>query len=397
MRVLFTCVAATGHFHPLVPFARALVEAGHEVAFATHAALAPLVERAGFQHLPAGPSPASPQAAAVLAGMSTLSAAEQKVFAARRLFVEILAPAMADDLLAVLAAWPADLLVRDNSEIAACVVAERLGLPHAAVSVVATGIDATVRAAIAAPVAALRAAHGLPPDPALAMLSRYLDLHPFPPSFLDPALGRLAAATYFVRPAPFDRSGDEAPPAWVDALPPRPTVYATLGTTFNGRADLFSAFLAGLRDEPLNLIVTVGRDQDPAQFGPQPPNVRIERYIPQTLLLPRCDLVLTHGGSGTVMAALVHGLPLVLVPIAADQPDNAARCAALGVGRVVEAARATPRAIRDAVRAVLADRDYYRSAGRLRGEILRLPETDQAVPLLEQLAGAQCEYAAATA
>src|SRR5581483_10200708 len=170
-------------------------------------------------------------------------------------------------------------------------VAERLGLPHAAISVVATGIQPPVREAIAEPVQALRAAHGLPPDPALAMLGRYLELHPFPPSFLDPALGR-PAATHFVRPAPFDRSGDEALPAWVDDLPARPTVYATLGTAFNGRADLFAAFLAGLRDEPVNVVVTVGRDQDPAQFGPQPPHVRIERYVPQTLLLPHCDLVL---------------------------------------------------------------------------------------------------------
>ncbi len=397
MRSLFTCVAATGHFHPLVPFARALVEAGHEVAFATHAAIAPLVQRAGFQHLPAGADPTGREGAAVLGEMSALPPAEQKVFAAPRLFADVLAPAMATDLLAVLEDWPADLLVHDNTEIAAGLVAERLGLPHAAISVVATGIDPTVRAAIAEPVAALRAAHGLPPDPALAMLRGDLALHPFPPSFLDPVPGGPAAATYFVRPAPFDRSGDEGLPAWVDDLPARPTVYATLGTAFNGRADLFAAFLAGLRDEPVNLIVTVGRDQDPAQFGPQPSHVRIARYIPQTLLFPRCDLVLTHGGSGTVMAALAHGLPLVLVPIAADQPDNAARCAALGVGRVVEARDVTPQAVRDAVRGVLADPAYYRHAGRLRGEILRLPEAHHAVPLLEQLAGEECRYAAATA
>jgi UDP:flavonoid glycosyltransferase YjiC (YdhE family) len=390
-------VAATGHFHPLVPFARALVEAGHQVAFANHAAIAPLVERAGFPHFPTGLAPASPELAPLLAAMSTLPPAEQKVFAARRLFADVLATAMATDLLAVLEEWPADLLVRDNTEIAACVVAERLGLPHAAISVVATGIPATVRDAIAAPVQTLRAAHGLPPDPALAMLGRYLDLHPFPPSFLDLSLGRPAATTHFIRPAPFDRSGGEALPAWVDELPARPTVYATLGTAFNGRTDLFAAFLAGLRDEPVNLIVTVGRDQDPAQFGPQPPHVRIERYVPQTLLFPRCDLVLTHGGSGTVMAALVHGLPLVIVPISADQPENAARCAALGVGRVVEARDATPQAVRHAVRAVLADPAYYRNAGRLRGEIFRLPEAEQAVPLLEHLAGERCLCAAATA
>ena len=101
----------------------------------------------------------------------------------------------------------------------------------------------------------------MPPDPQGAMLSRYLTLHPFPPSFSAvPAL----PTDRFVRPLPFDRSGSEALPDWVDGLPRRPTVYATLGTAFNDLPGLFGAFVAGLGDAPLNLIVTVGRDGDPA-------------------------------------------------------------------------------------------------------------------------------------
>jgi UDP:flavonoid glycosyltransferase YjiC (YdhE family) len=88
---------------------------------------------------------------------------------------------------------------------------------------------------------------------------------------------------------------------------------------------------------------------------------------------------------------------LVIVPISADQPDNSARCAALGVGRVVEAGDVTPQAIRDAVRTVLGDPAYYRNAWRVRGEILRLPEPGQAVRLLEQLAAGRCSGAVATA
>ena len=383
MRVLFTCIPAIGHLHPLVPIARALADASHEVAFATHDSLAPLVERAGFKHVTAGIGVTSPEAGAVLAEMMALPRREQPIFAARRLFVEVLATPMASDLLGVLERWPADLAVRDSTEIAGCIVAERLGLPHAAVSVVAVGVYQRVRDAVTAPANALRAAHGLPADPTLAMLDRYLTLHPFPPSFLDPSL-RQIGTTRFVRPEPFDRSGDEALPERLDDLPDQPTVYATLGTAFNFRTDIFAAFLAGLRDEPMNLIVTVGRDQDPSQFGPQPPNVRVERYIPASLL-PRCDLVLTHGGSGTMMAALVNGLPLVLTPISADQPDNADRCADLGVGRVVDADRVSPEAVRNAVLAVLTDRSYRAQAGRLRGEIRALPGPDHSAQLLERL------------
>jgi UDP:flavonoid glycosyltransferase YjiC (YdhE family) len=386
MRTVFTCLAATGHFHPLVPIARAMANAGHDVAFATHDSIAPLVERAGFRQLKAGRGFMSPEIAPLMAEMIALDPSEHKAFAARRIFAEALAPSMAGDLLSLLERWPADLLVHDITELGGCVVAERLGVPHAAISVLATGLPPETRGWVAGPVGALRAAHGLPPDSELTMLDTHLTLQPFPEAFMDPSRPRLGRPPHFIRPTPFDRSGDEDVPAWLGALPARPTVYATLGTAFNSRVDLFAAFLAGLREEPLNLIVTVGRDQDPAQFGPQPPHVRIERYIPQTLVLSRCDLVLTHGGSGTVMAALTHGLPLVLIPISADQPENADRCATLGVGRVVGPADVTPEAVRGAVRAVLTDPAYRRNAERLRAEIDAMPRPEHAVRLLEQLA-----------
>jgi UDP:flavonoid glycosyltransferase YjiC (YdhE family) len=391
MRVLFTCVAATGHFHPLVPVARALADAGHEVAFATHAAIAPLVERAGFRHVAAGLHFSSPEMAEVMAVVRRLAGEEQQAFAMSRVFAGVLADGMAADLIRLPGARAADIFVRDETEFGACVAAERLGLPHAAVSILAAGFQRRWRDEIAGSLDRLRATHGLSPDPECAMPFRHLTLHQFPPSFLTMApLPTIRA----IRPTPFDRSGDEELPTWAGDLPTRPTVYGTLGTVFNGRAHIFAAFLDGLRDEPVNLIVTVGRDQDPTQFGPQPPNVRIERYIPQTRLFPRCDLVLTHGGSGTVIAALAHGLPLVVVPISADQPENAARCAALGVGRVVQAEDATPEAVREAVRAVLADPTYRRNAERVRDEIRSLPGPEHAVALLERLAAERRPLAA---
>jgi UDP:flavonoid glycosyltransferase YjiC (YdhE family) len=78
----------------------------------------------------------------------------------------------------------------------------------------------------------------------------------------------------------FDRSGTEGLPRWTLALPrERPVVYASLGTepALNGRSDVFAAIITALRDEPVELVVTVGRNQDPAQFGPQPPSVHVER------------------------------------------------------------------------------------------------------------------------
>jgi UDP:flavonoid glycosyltransferase YjiC (YdhE family) len=380
MRVLFTSTPGPGHFHPLVPIARALADAGHEVAVATHAASASAVAHSGFRHIPAGfqgnHHDAYPQ-------LRTLTVPDFLDFMQREVFGDFRPRHMIPDLLALAATWRPDLIVREEREYGGCIAAEALGLPHAAVCVIAIG-DFVPPERVVAPLNALRAAHGLAPDPDLAMLFRYLRLRPFPPSFADPGYP-VAPTTHYLRPMLGDRSGPEQLPAWVGALPGRPTVYVGLGTVFNEPA-IFRAFLAGLRDAPLNLIVTVGRDQEPADYGPQPDHIHIARYIPLSLVLGQCDLVVTNGGSGTLTAALAHGLPVVVVPISADQPWNAARCAHLGLGAVIAPADLTPEAARRTVLGVLGDPTYRATAERLRAEIAALPGPEYAVALLERLA-----------
>lgn len=388
MRMLFSTQPAVGHFHPLVPLARALTVAGHEAAFATSRAFCPTIVSAGFRAFPAG--------------LDWLESEAEHAFPELRgaptpvpywAFAGVTAERMVPDLLALASSWRPDVLVHESAEFGAPVAAERLGLPHAMAGPpdlpMFERLD-LLRRRFGEPLDALRRAHGLPPDPDLTMLHRYLTLAAVPPRFLpDGALIR--PTTHFLRPVPFDRLGDEGPPPWLDDLPPRPTVYATLGTVFNRRAeldgghDLFGAILAALRDEPINLVVAVGRTVDPARFGPQPDHVHVERYIPQTLLMPRCAVVVAHGGYNTVMAALDHGLPLVLVPLGADQPYNARRCAALGVGRTLAPDDRTPEAIRVAVRAVLADPSYRLQAALMREELRALPGPETAMALLEQL------------
>jgi MGT family glycosyltransferase len=152
---------------------------------------------------------------------------------------------------------------------------------------------------------------------------------------------------------------------------------------------LLGTIIAGLREEPINLIVTVGRDCDPAALGPQPATVHVERYIPQTLLFPHCDLALSHGGHNTVLAAVAAGLPQVLIPIVADQPDNARRSAQLGLGRVIGLTDVTPEAVREAVWAVLGDPQYRTHARRLRAEMEALPGMEHGVRLIEHLVAAR--------
>jgi len=380
MRVLFTCIPAYGHFHPLLPFARALADAGHEVAFATGANFAPVVAHTGFRHFTAG---LDSDVNDLVPRLRTLTGPDRVAFMGREVFGELRPRHLIPDVLALAATWPPDLIVRDEREYGGRIAAEALGLPHAAVCVIAIG-DFVPPERVVAPLNALRAAHSLPPDPGLAMLHRYLRLCPFPPSFADPAFP-VPPITRHLRPTPADRSGPEGLPPWVEALPDRPVVYVGLGTVFN-KPEIFRTVIAGLRDEALTLIVTVGRNQDPADYGPQPDNVHIERYIPLSLLLPYCDLAVTSGGSGTLTAALAHGLPVVVVPIEADQPWNAARCAALGLGVAVEPADLAPVVARHAVLTVLRDPAYRAAAERMRAEIDSLPGPEHAVALLERLA-----------
>ena len=136
---------------------------------------------------------------------------------------------------------------------------------------------------------------------------------------------------------------------------------------------------------PAEDALVVERAKAAGAVGTAPANARVERYIPLSLLFPRCALAITPGGSGTVMAALGTGVPLVVMPVGADHPQNGARCAVLGVGRVVDAEPFDPQALREAVRDVLSSAAYRRNASRMAAEIAALPGPGHAVGLLERL------------
>ncbi len=389
MRFLFTTLSASGHFHPLVPIARAAMDAGHTVAFACDPSFIPVVEGEGFAAFPAGLDQRGRRIDQLFPGMRGAAPEYTGVYwIVPNVFVGVLAAAMAPDLLDLCRSWSPDLVVRAAAEYAGCVAAEVVGIPHASVRTGSEPSSYALRQFVAAPLAKLRELNGLPPDPDTEMPFRYLHLACEPPGFVRHG-DAVAPTGHVLRPVSFE-SGGGGLPAWADDLPNgRPTVYATLGTIFgrlpSGRAT-FAAILGAMRDEAVHLIVTIGRGNDPTQFGPQPSHVHIAEYIPQGALLTRCDAVIIQGGFSTITGTLNDGLPMVVIPIGADQPYNAACCAALGVGRVIGPEERTPEAIREAVRAVLADPSYRANAERLRDEMAALPGPEYAVELLERLA-----------
>lgn len=371
MRILFAFVGGRGHLEPLLPIAGAANAAGHAVAFAAPPLLVATIETLGFAAFPVGPDAAHTPPARIPLREVDLEREEREF---RDRFARGAARIRAVGLIALCLDWEPDVVVHEETDLGSLVAAERLGLPYATVLVIAAG--SFVRAELVAePLDQLRAHHGLPPDPELAMPSRYLVLSPFPPSFRDPAFP-LPATAHSIRLHDTERGPGEG----------APVVYFTLGTVFNLESgDLFERVLAGLGELPIEVVATLGSQIDPQELGSQPGNVRIEQYVVQSEVLARSSAVVSHGGSGTVTGALAQGLPQVLLPMGADQPLNAARCEELGVALVLDALTATPAAVREAMSTVLSEPSYRSAAERIRDEIAALPAPEYAVTLLERL------------
>lgn len=377
MRVLFTTQLGSGHWRPLAPIARAMQAAGHQVAFATTPGYCPHISSYGFDCFPVGAD--ETQRDLALGGPASEPAQSPPIWV--NLFVKARAAESLPDLLAICRTWNPSLVVREISEFGGCLAAERLDIPHVTLQV--SAFRPYLHQLIADPLNQLRASIGLPSDPNLDMLYRYLLLSPVPLSYHQGM--NLPSTTQAIRNIPFDQNGAEFPD-WITRLPARPTVYASLGTAYNQSPGIFETILDALRGEPVNLIVTVGDGREPSSLGPQPPHVHIERYIPQSVLFRHCHAVITHGGFGTVTTALAHGLPMVIIPIAADQPDNARQCTSLGLARAIAPDRRTPSAIRDAVQDILATPSFRENALRMQAEMLALPEPASVVNLLKRLA-----------
>src|SRR5258706_6098494 len=202
-----------------------------------------------------------------------------------------------------------------------------------------------------------------------------------PPS-LDPSAAALDR-TQPLRPTPLPLLVDgcpELPVSFTD--PARPLVYVTLGTFSNNDLGLFRLVVDALADEPVNVVVTIGRENDPAVLAPLPANVRIERFIPQAELLPHCSAVVHHAGAGTMFGALAHGLPAVALPQSADNFTIAALLDDAGVAVTLMPAELTVETMRASVQSVLANDAYRTQARHLAGEIAAMPSPQEVAELL---------------
>lgn len=331
MRVLLTSVPAVAHVLALRPLAAALVARGHDVALLSAPSAAPLLPP-GVRHVVAGPDLGELLARPRPQGERP----DGLPVDVGNFFGGLRVTATLDAARAALGSWRADLVVAEGLDGLGPVLAAEWDVPLEIVSlgpVCMADVEADIRATVLAA--------GLP----FAPVRRRLD--PWPAALRPPGWEAPGPLT----PVRAELALPDAGSVPV-ALPAGdgPAVLVTLGTLF-----LDGPTLAGVVD-----AVTAGGARAVVALPPtldaldvaRPDRVLLRPFGPLGPVLERVDAVVCHAGAATVLAAMIHGRPLVVVPQGADHHVNAAGVVAAGVGRCVAVADG-PGAIADATTAVV--------------------------------------------
>jgi UDP:flavonoid glycosyltransferase YjiC (YdhE family) len=383
MRILVSTTPGVGHLLPMLPVARAARDRGHEVVIAGGASVASIIAAAGFRHELVGPATIGEMFGG-LPDIARLPARDRALITMPKVFCERIAPAMAEGVAELVERWPPGVIVHENMEFGSGIVAEQVGIPHVVVQ--ATAWRPHLQALGNDALGPLRERRGLTRDVPPERLLGRLFFTTRPRSLRDPD-APLPEVTAELRPIADDRGpGDEAAPA--DPFPPRDgraRVVITLGTVNNAQLDLLRTMIDGAVAAGAHVVVALGAD--PASLGPVPAGVAVHAYVPMSTVLPVADVVAYHGGSGTMLAALAAGTPMVIIPLAADQPDNGDRCEAAGVARVVPLEGIDAAAVRAALEAIASDPTYRDRARAVADEIAAMPGPEVAVDRLESLVG----------
>jgi UDP:flavonoid glycosyltransferase YjiC (YdhE family) len=370
VRILFSGRPAYGHLYPLMPLAFAARDAGHEVHFGTGEAFIEKVSALGFP--------------THKVGISLVEAEEE---ARRRhggddvaelnitMFTDVLPRATLADIEPLIAELRPDLVIYENTDVGAAAAARDAGIPFVShVIGRSTAMSVVERAS---------ARFGwlwgddVPADPMNG--DACIDI--WPDGLRDE--GTTTIPTLFrLRPVPWNEPGTL--PAWLDGRD-RPLVYLTLGTIAFGATAALRAAIDGLSRLPVDVLVARGPG-DPAALGEVPDNVHVTGFVPQSEVLQRADLIVHHGGSGTVLGALSAGLPQLVLPQGADQFANAEAVETANAGRALFDEQVTADAVEDRVRLLLDDPSVREVVDRLRHEVAAMPTPADVVRQLEDFA-----------
>ena len=227
-------------------------------------------------------------------------------------------------------------------------------------------------------------------------------LHPLAPGSdsVTVALVRQAAGALVVLPREYDDWPD--PPAGVVHVGPiteeaastgwnspwpldddRPLIVVSMGTTYMGHEQVLGRIMQALAGMEARVLVLTGSEFAPAEIG-SAPGVHVRRYVPHAAVLPDAALVVTHAGTGTLMASFTVGAPVICIPLGRDQDSNARRVDELGLGTTL-ALTATPEQIRAATAKALTSAPMHDAARRMADAIRGYGDGARAIAALESL------------
>jgi UDP:flavonoid glycosyltransferase YjiC (YdhE family) len=358
--MLVTTCAEYGHLHPVVPLAAAARHRGDEVRIATGRDLAAWVRSCGFEFEAAGLSQRE-----ALAPRQSFPPGERIA----RNFTTVRVPPMLRDLLRLCEEWRPDLIVHDEGESTAPLLAALLGIPCVTHSFASPARPRAEREVVRSFLEPIWAEHHVGP----ARVSGDIYLDACPPAFQTEDIASIPGVRS-IRPVAFDGPPVVAPPRVVGAR--RPAAYVSFGTVpVFSRPEVLRKTVDAISTVVASVTVTTG--PNPAEVLDQAnPRVFVQQYLQQSAILPHVDVIVSHGGAGTTLGALLHGLPHVVVPQQKmSQLRNALRIEALGVGIHVSY-DAPPDASARAVRAILDDPSFGRRAAAMGAALAELPSPE---------------------
>ncbi len=145
----------------------------------------------------------------------------------------------------------------------------------------------------------------------------------------------------------------------------RKLIYVSLGTLNNDDAAFFRMCIEALAGSDDFVIMSTGKRISPESFGTLPENVSIQAWVPQTEVLRRAALFITHGGLNSLHDGLYCGVPLLLVPQQVEQLMNAMRVVELGAGLMLKKGQVSVHTIRDSAARPLTESQFAVSASRI--------------------------------
>ena len=418
-KILFAPVQVAGHFFPTIPVAHYLKMRGHEIIYCTELNMKEIVEGEGFRYFRVGPGVWPGNLAERFPRVLELRGNPRIHYILKNIYLGFVSVYIRDSLPFIEKEKP-DLFVFDSLSFPGPIIAELTGIPWVTTSMFIGMFPSRELPpwTLGWPpprnvfqqffyqivwqafifycrrydriINRVRKEHGLKPKRQAFLksaLSPYLYLT-FTAFDLEYHQSRLPPQVHLVGPCVWDRPRSYQVPDWLAHFPERPpTVYITIGTVasvFERR--FFQMVIEAFRGMPeVQGVMTISYPGQDINRQEVPENLRVEEYIPNSVIVPKVDLVVHHGGFSTTMDCLINGKPAVVIPMDGDQNENGRRVQVAGAGYYLSYKKLNAELLREKIREALRDEEIKAKAVQLSRALGKYDGPERSADLVERL------------